>query len=114
MVDDKANRVSDLKKAIQEEQGTKSWHQALFLLRRGGEAVKASEEPLADSVNVYDGDRIALCVTADAGAFDECFVFRDSIFYFAFSPSCSRVGVGRLFAFAFGRDEAVRAERGGQ
>ena len=65
VTDDKANKVLDLKKAIQEEQGTKSWHQALFLLRRGGEAVKASEEPLADSVAVHDGDRMALCVVTE-------------------------------------------------
>ena len=60
----------------------------LFLLRRGGEAVKASEEPLADSVDVHDGDRMALCVAADAGALDECFVLRDSICFFAFPPPC--------------------------
>ena len=65
VTDDKANKVTDLKKAIQEEQGTKSWHQSLFLLRRGGEAVKASEEPLADSVAVHDGDRMALCVVTE-------------------------------------------------
>ena len=65
VTDDKANKVTDLKKAIQEEQGTKSWHQALFLLKRGGEAVKASEDPLDDSFVVNDGDRMALCVTAD-------------------------------------------------
>ena len=73
VVDDKANKVSDLKKAIQEEQGTKSWHQALFLLRRGGEAVKASEDPLDDLFAVENGDRMALCVTGDAGEFDKCF-----------------------------------------
>ena len=65
VTDDKANKVTDLKKAIQEEQGTKSWHQSLFLLRRGGEAVEASEEPLADSVAVHDGDRMALCVVTE-------------------------------------------------
>ena len=65
VVDDTTNKILDLKKAIQEEQGTKSWHQALFLLKRGGEAVKASEDPLADSIVVNDGDRMALCVAAD-------------------------------------------------
>ena len=112
VVDDTTNKVCDLKKAIQEEQGTKSFHQALFLLRRGGEAVKASEDPLADSIVVYDGDRMALCVTGDES---EClFVLCVSIFYIAFSSACSRVGVGRFFAFALWRDEAVRAERRGQ
>ena len=86
MVDDTANKVLDLKKAIQEEQGTKSWHQALFLLRRGGEAVKASEGPLDDLFAVENGDRMALCVTADAGELDECFVLYDSFVYFAFPP----------------------------
>ena len=115
VTDDKANKVTDLKKAIQEEQGTKSWHQALFLLKRGGEAVKASEDPLDDLFAVEDGDRMALCVTADAGEFDECFVLCDSFSYFAFPPLlCSRVGVGRFFAFAFGRDEAIRVEWRGQ
>ena len=115
VTDDKANKISDLKKAIQEEQGTKSWHQALFLLRRGGEAVKASEDPLSGSVDVHDGDRMALCVTADAGASDECFVLRDSFIYYAFPHLlCSRVGVGRFFAFAFGRHKAIRAQWRGQ
>ena len=84
VVDDQANKVLDLKRAIQEEQGTKSFHQALFLLKRGGEAVKASAEPLVDSFVVTDGDRMALCVTADEGEIDEWFVLRDSIFLHCF------------------------------
>ena len=103
VVDNQANKVSDLKRVIEEERGTKSGYQTLFLLRRGGEAVKPSEEPLDDSVVMHDGDRMALCVTGDMS---ECsFVLLDALFSHCSLPRCSRVGVGHFFAFAVWRNE---------
>ena len=58
-----ADKVRDLKRAIEEEQGTPRRHQALFLLDGSGKAT--SDVPLGDGVALVDESSLVLCVGAD-------------------------------------------------
>ena len=58
-----ADKVRDLKRAIEEEQGTPRRHQALFLLDGSGKAT--SDVPLGDGVALVDESSLVLCLGAD-------------------------------------------------
>ena len=73
MIDSSANKLSDLKVAIQNCQGAPTWRQTLFLLDSSGQATSA--DPMRDDVVVADESCVALCVSNALGASKLAIIF---------------------------------------
>ena len=64
-LDEAKNKVKDLKRAVEEQEGFAAWTQQLFRFGGGGEGGSAA--PLSNSVAVSDEERFALCVDSTLG-----------------------------------------------
>ena len=65
VLEETENSVRHLKRAIQEQQGTSTFVQQLFLLGKSSEDTR--EEPLGEEENIKSSCTIALCVLTISG-----------------------------------------------
>ena len=105
-LDEKENKVKDLKCAVEEQEGFAVWSQQLFRFGGGDCGGDGSAAPLLGSVAVSDEERFALCVDSQSTCLRICHNLAHFL-CLTLLQSPRRRRMGRLFAFAFRRHEAV-------